>query len=280
MNSTTPMQTFLLKFIGLILNTLGLLNANLASKWALDLFSRPLKGRYKTIHPTLEAAEKRNFYFKKLTIISYRWKGEKETVLLAHGWESNSGRWKNTVNSLLKSGYSVVALDAPAHGASGGKSFNAVLYSEFIELVCAEFKPSILIGHSVGGMAISFFMKNSEYRFADKIILLGAPSGFSGIFKNYTDLMGFSSKLKRGIEARVVRKFGHPSSYFNTAKFMGEVNCKGLVIHDHNDPVIPYSDAVEIQTAFKNSTLIATNGLGHGLKGKAVINHILGFLED
>ena len=81
MNLSTPMQTFLPRFIGLILNTLGLINTKLASKWALDLFSRPLKGRYKTIHPTLEAAEKRNFHFKKLAIKTYRWKGEKETAL-------------------------------------------------------------------------------------------------------------------------------------------------------------------------------------------------------
>ena len=51
----------------------------------------------------------------------------------------------------------IVALDAPAHGTSGSKIFNAVLYSKFIEVVCKEFKPSILMGHSVGGMAISYF---------------------------------------------------------------------------------------------------------------------------
>lgn len=274
------MQNFLPRFIGSILNVIGYLNLKIASKWALDLFSRPLKGRYKTNLPILVSAEQSVLYFEQLPISTYMWPGKKGTVLLAHGWESNSGRWKNVVHALQKSGYAVVALDAPAHGASGSTSFNAVLYSKFIEVVCKKFKPSVLIGHSVGGMAISFFMKNSGYQLASKLIFLGAPAGFPGIFKNYTDLMGFNTRVRRGIEERVVDKFGQPSAYFNTAQFMSKIDCKGLIIHDQRDPVIPYSDAIEIQTAFRNSSLITTNGLGHGLKGKLVINHILHFLKD
>lgn len=273
------MNAFLPKLIGFFLNILGYLNLNLASKWALDLFSRPLKGRYKTSHPILETAEKNILFFNQIPITTYMWPGEKETVLLAHGWESNSGRWKNIINSLQKLGYTVITLDAPAHGASGSKSFNAVLYSKFITVVCKKFSPSILIGHSVGGMAISFFIKNSGYKLAKKLIFLGAPAGFPGIFKNYTDLMGFNSRMKRGIELRVIKKFNHPSSYFNTADFIREIDCMGLLIHDENDPVIPHKDAVEIHSAFKNSSLITTNGLGHGLKGKLVTKYIIDFLE-
>jgi pimeloyl-ACP methyl ester carboxylesterase len=92
--------------------------------------------------------------------------------------------------------------------------------------------------------------------------------------------MGFNSRVRRGIEERVVRKFGQPSAYFNTAQFMSKIDCDGLIIHDQNDNVIPYTDAVEIQAAFKNSALITTNGLGHGLKGKLIIQYILDFLED
>jgi hypothetical protein len=43
--------------------------------------------------------------------------------------------------------------------------------------------------------------------------------------------------------------------------------------------VIPFSDAIEIQSAFKNSKMISTKGLGHGLKGKIVIENIISFLE-
>ena len=71
-----------------------------------------------------------------------------------HGWESNSGRWKNIIQRLQQEQYNIVALDAPAHGASGSSSFNAILYSKFITVVSKNFKPNFFIGHSVGGMAI------------------------------------------------------------------------------------------------------------------------------
>lgn len=274
------MMTILPKIIGFVLNLISFLNLNLASKWALDLFSKPMKGRFKTTHPTLNKSEQSILYHKDLAIQVYHWKGRKETILLAHGWESNSGRWKNTILKLQKLDYNIVALDAPAHGSSGGTAFNAILYSEFIDVVCSKFEPTVLIGHSVGGMALSFFLKNSAYHKAEKLIILGAPAGFPGIFKNYSDLMGYNKRLRGGIESTIIRTFGKPSSYFNTANFLQKITtCKGLVIHDESDPIIPYSDAQEIASAHQNSVLITTKGLGHGLKGQQVVRAIVDFLE-
>ena len=53
-----------------------------------------------------------------------------------------------------------------------------------------------------------------------------------------------------------------------------------LIIHDKNDPVIPYSDALEIKSSLKNCELFTTNGLGHGLKSKIVIETISKFIEE
>jgi pimeloyl-ACP methyl ester carboxylesterase len=274
------MNEFIPKFVGQCLNFLSFFNTSLASKWALNLFSTPLKGRLKTPHPTLEKAKKEVLYYNNIPIQTYLWKGEKETVLLVHGWESNSGRWKNIIERLCQKKYNIIALDAPAHGASGSSSFNAVLYSEFIAVVAKRFKPKFLIGHSVGGMAISFFIKNNDYTFGKKVVFLGVPSGFPGILNNYTKLMGYNTKISEGLELYIQRKFGQPSMYFNTSHFINNINAKGLIIHDENDPIIPFSDAVEIQSALKNSKLITTKGLGHGLKGKQVIGNIIDFLED
>lgn len=273
------MNEFIPKFVGQCLNFLSFFNTSLASKWALNLFSTPLKGRLKTPHPTLEKAKKEMFYYNNIPIQTYHWEGIKETVLLVHGWESNSGRWKNIIQRLQQEQYNIVALDAPAHGASGGSSFNAILYSKFITVVSKNFKPNFFIGHSVGGMAISFFIKNNNYTFGDKVVFLGVPSGFPGILNNYIKLMGYNTKISKGLELCIQKKFRQPSSYFNTSHFINNINAKGLIIHDENDPVIPFSDAIEIQSAFKNSKMISTKGLGHGLKGKIVIENIISFLE-
>ncbi|MGC6525404.1 MAG: alpha/beta hydrolase [Flavobacteriaceae bacterium] len=274
------MKEIIPKFVGQCLNFLSVFNTSLASKLALNLFSIPLKGRLKVPHPTLEKATKEVFYYNHIPIQTYHWQGKKETVLLVHGWESNSGRWKNIIQRLQQEEYNIVALDAPAHGASGSSSFNAILYSKFITVVSKNFKPKFFIGHSVGGMAISFFIKNNNYTFSEKVVFLGVPSGFPGILNNYIKLMGYNSKIAEGLELCIQRKFNQPSTYFNTSHFIKHMDSKGLIIHDENDPVIPFSDAIEIQSNFKNSRLVSTKGLGHGLKGKQVIEHIIDFLKD
>ena len=224
-------------------------------------------------------ATKKIFFLKNLKIATYQWKGTGDTILLVHGWHSNSGRWKNTIAKLIERDYNIVALDAPAHGASGSKIFNAVLYAQFVEVVCNKFNPSILIGHSVGGMAISYFLKSSNNYKINKLVFLGVPAGFPAIFKNYIDLMGYNEKVRAGMEVIIQKRFGMSSSHFNTAIFVKEIKVECLLIHDKFDPVIPYSDALEIHNACENSQMFTTQGLGHGLKSKEVIDKIIDFIQ-
>ena len=130
------------KIIGSLINFIGIFNTSYASKLALQLFSKPRGGQ---LTPNgklfLNTATKTTLYYNDLPIQTYQWKGSKETVLLAHGWESNSNRWRNEIEQLQTEGYNVIALDGPAHGGSGSTTFNAILYSEFINVVSEKFKP-------------------------------------------------------------------------------------------------------------------------------------------
>ena len=81
-----------------------------------------------------------------MPIQTYHWKGSKETVLLAHGWESNSNRWRYEIEKLQTEGYTIIALDGPAHGGSGSATFNAILYSEFINVVSQNVQTHVFYG--------------------------------------------------------------------------------------------------------------------------------------
>lgn len=275
------MNEIIPKFVGGILNLIGVFDGAFASKLALKLFSKPRNGQL-TAHANsfLETAtSKTTLHYNNLPIQTYHWKGAKETVLLAHGWESNSGRWRHKIQRLQKEGYNIIALDGPAHGGSGSATFNAILYSEFINVVSQKFKPTAFIGHSVGGMALVVFLKKQTYQTAEKIVLLGAPAGFKGIMKRYKEMMGYSQKISKGIDKQIELKFGHPPAYFSTADFVKNITINGLLIHDKNDPVIPYQDALDIEAQFKNAKLISTEGLGHSLKGNFVSDELIKFLS-
>jgi len=275
------MKTFLIKIVGFYINLLSVFSSKYAAEQALLLFSTPRKGRVtENQSDFLDTAFKEELSYNENTIMTYRWLGNKQTVLLAHGWESNSARWKPLIKKLQNLNYNIIALDAPAHGDSNGKQFNALLYSKCINVVVKKFNPTVLVGHSVGGMATVFSYHAFQFTNIEKMILLGAPSELKDVFKRYVDMMRYNKSIENQINKIVFERFGRNIRDFSTAKFLSEVSFKGLIIHDEHDPIIPYSEAISINKSFKNSTLITTQHLGHSLKSDAVNTHIIDFIKS
>lgn len=275
------MKNLLVKFIGNYYNFLSFLSKQQAADKALHLFTKPRKGKKynEEQRDFLATAFQEECKFENHQIMTYRWLGKKSTILLVHGWESNSFRWKTLILELKKKGHTVVALDAPAHGNSGSRYFNALLYSEFINVVANRFKPEIIIGHSVGGMATSFFQNKYQPPFVQKVILLGAPSEFTDVLKRYTDMLGYNQRVTEQLNLTIIERFGDKPENFSTAKYLQTIDSKGLIIHDELDNIIPYQDALLIKNSFKNSRLITTSGLGHSLNDEIVSAHIYEFIE-
>ena len=272
---------FIIKTIGFLLNILSYISPKLASKYALKLFSTPLKGKLSTLQSDyLKTAKQKILNYEDIKIQTYQWKGNGKTILLAHGWESNSFRWKDLIELLQAKDYNIIALDAPAHGKTGSKIFNAILYAETINVAVNYFKPEVLIGHSVGGMASVFFQNKYQNQDLKKLVLLGAPSEFTNIFKNYVNLLGYNSRLEKGLNNYVLETFGYRTSHFSTANFCKTLNLNGLIIHDTKDKIIQYKEAKMIAEKFKNSKFITTTGYGHGLRNKVVYNHVLEFIDS
>ena len=267
------------KLIGLFINIVGIFSSKLAARMALFLFTTPLKGKINEQQSDfLDTAFREELTFNKLPIMTYRWLGKKETVLLAHGWESNSARWQKLITSLKQRDFEIIALDAPAHGRSGSNRFNAIIYSEFIKVVIDRFQPSIIIGHSVGGMASAYYQFKYQKEAIEKIILLGAPSEFKDVLMRYTTLLGYSKRVTKHLSLIFTERFNTIPEDFSTAKHVEKITTKGLIIHDKKDPVIPFSDAELINNKYKNSKLISTEGFGHSLATEEVSDHILEFL--
>ena len=276
------MKKLIVKVIGGYYNFISYLSKNEAADKALYLFTKPRNGRKLSEEQRefLGTAFQEEYKYGKHRIMTYRWLGDKPTILLAHGWESNSYRWKNIIHELRKRGHNVIALDAPAHGNSGSRFFNAVLYSEFINVVAKRFQPEIIIGHSVGGMATVFSQNKYQLDSVKKLILLGAPSEFTDVLKRYTDMLGYNQRITKQLNLTIIERFGDKPENFSTAKYLESINTKGLIIHDEQDDIIPYSDALLLKNSFKNSTLITTQGLGHSLNHESVSNHIYDFIEN
>lgn len=275
------MKNLIVKVVGGYYNIISYLSRKKAANSALYLFTRPRNGRKLTEEQRefLETAFQEEFKYGKHTIMTYRWLGSKSTILLVHGWESNACRWKNLIHELKKKGHNVIALDAPGHGHSGSRFFNALLYSEFINVVANRFQPEIIIAHSVGGMATAFFQNKYQLNCVKKMVLLGAPSEFTDVLKRYTDMLGYNQRITKQLNLTIIDRFGDKPENFSTARYLETIDSKGLIIHDELDTIIPYSDALLIKNSFKNSKLITTKGLGHSLNDATVADHIYDFID-
>ncbi|MCK8479965.1 alpha/beta hydrolase [Psychroserpens algicola] len=274
------MKQFLTKFIGGFINFISLFSPSAAGKMAISLFSRPRRIKLKELEKDfLMTAFIEDVQYEHLNIMTYRWLGKKETVLLAHGWESNSYRWKPLIEKLNALDYNVIALDAPAHGRSSGKVFNAIIYSECINVVAKKFNANIIVGHSVGGMAAAFFQQKHQLPSIHKLILLGAPSNFVGVFGRYIEMMSYNKRVADAMNAIVLERFNQEPDYFNAARLSEHIEAHGLIIHDELDKIIPYGDAEDFDNFYKNAKLVTTKGYGHGLKSDEVHDHILDFIK-
>lgn len=274
------MSTYLPKLISLGINLLSYMSPRYAAKLAVLLFSTPRAADLtdEGIH-YLKTAKQKDLTYNDFSVRTYHWNGSKDTVLLVHGWDSNSFRWKDLIELLKQENYNIISIDAPAHGASGSKIFNAPLYSECISVAVKTFKPQLVIGHSIGATACIIAQENHKLPSIEKIVLLGAPSNLAISVGNYVNMMGYNGKVSNAINQHYLKHFNHLPEYYCVENFFHNIQAKGLIIHDKKDRIISYKEALDIKRQYKNSELIKTIGLGHRLKSDIVYHHILDFLK-
>ena len=272
-------KQLIIKVLGKYINGLALFSPQKAAVKAYQIFCTPRAGKLREKDLTFLNTATRwvDLECEGNKIQCYEWEGAGEKVLLAHGWESNSARWKNLVKSLQKAGFHIIAMDAPAHGGSGSTTFQALKYAQFMAKVVAHFQPQNMVGHSVGGYATLYFLTHNEHT-VQKAVVLGAPSDLSLIMKNYKNLMGYSDRVMNAIDDIFLKKFGHKVAYFKTYNFVKDLKVKGLIIHGKDDLVCVFSEGEVVQKNWEGSEFVETEGLGHGYQDKKVYHKIRNWL--
>lgn len=267
---------------GFGLNALSLINGNLCGRYGFWLFCKPVRLKLSDFQRKyLLEAEDFSVQQNEETIKGYRWgKGEKK-ILLMHGWQSHTFRWKRTIDMLVKEGYSVYAFDAPGHGMSGGKFLNLILYKDAMRLLFEKADGfDGVIGHSLGGLTTLYALKHDEKIKVEKVILMGVPGEVHEFITFYGNFAGLTKRTLKQVRNYFLEYTGHLPEYFSAQNFAEDLSAKGLIIHDVEDADAPYHHAVSINKAWKNSTLLTTKGEGHALKSDKVLEDIHQFLKN
>lgn len=82
---------------------------------------------------------------------------ERSPIVLVHGAWSDARTWANVVPVLTEAGHRVLAIDLPGHGHDPTPAGNVSLadYGKRVAEVLKDTGRAVLVGHSMGGMAIS-----------------------------------------------------------------------------------------------------------------------------
>ncbi|NKI33176.1 alpha/beta fold hydrolase [Croceivirga thetidis] len=213
-------------------------------------------------------------------IQSYHWSGKKGPILLMHGWESNTFRWRNFINMLRAKDFEIFAFDAPSHGYSSGKKLHVPLYAEATQHVLEAYRPKWVVAHSVGGMTINYTHFLNPDTTVEKVVTIGSPSEFSQFMDSYQKIVPFNNKVRMAMDSYLKEWLGFHFKEFSSARFVSNSTKKGLLFHDKYDLQVPYTESVRVHENWEGSELRLTEGLGHSMHQKQVNEDIISFLES
>ncbi len=275
------MKRLITKTIGASLNTLAHIAPAKTARLGFELFCRPQRLPVNSKQKAFfETAIKEVFIYKGNDIQTYRWGAGDKKVLLLHGWQSHTYRWKLYIELLSKE-YTVYSLDAPGHGLSGGKLLNVPLYSEVIEEHIARIGGvDTIITHSLGGFATFYTFYRNPALPVGKLVTLASPGEAQEFFDFFRKTLQLSKKSERLVVSYFEKTFEKTPDFFSAPAFASALKIPGLIIHDEDDRETPFYHAERIHKAWKNSRLIKTKGYGHNLKAPAVIDEVIKFVAD
>jgi len=249
------------------LGILGSFSTDLAARAALDRFLKPRfrKVRSKTL-PIFKDAQKGALDLNGHRVVHYHWQGRfNRSILLAHGWESDAGTFGPMIEYLLEQGWSVWALDAPAHGQSGSSRVNLLLYAHILGHFLRNHEDvHASVGHSFGGMALAFANDKGAERPFPSTVIIGSALELRQSLAPFIQLLGMKPPVVRALYHRIEQLSGQPVPYYSIDRMLSSTSTPFLVIHDKRDRVCPISDLEPlIEKAPANVRFHITNGLGH-----------------
>lgn len=259
---------------------MALFSPQSAAKKAFDIFCTIRKGRVLPNQaPFLDDAKFTVEEVMEQRIQTYRWPGKKETVLLLHGWESNTHRWRNLIKKLREYDFDIIAFDAPAHGYSTGEMLHVPLYAHSLRHVLNKFEPTLVVAHSMGGMTILYDHYINPESSVEKIVTVGSPCEFEGFMHHYQNLLKFNNRVWKAMDKRLKIWFDYHFHEFSSARFVAENTIKGLLFHDKFDKQVAYTESVKVHEHWRGSQLVITEGLGHSMHQDEVNDQIISFLK-
>ncbi len=200
---------------------------------------------------------------KKVT--GYKWnRHHRPEVLLVHGWGGGGASLGAFIKPLRSAGFNVISFDGLAHGVSEGEETNLLEHSEVVTALMKRHRDIYaVIGHSFGGSAAVLALARHSIK-CPKLVALASPVCMDGVLERFCKPFGIPRKVRKQMEKLAFQRYGLPFRQLNLDLWINSIiNTRILWIHDRDDQVVPFEDALYLKRHSPELDLVETNNLGH-----------------
>ena len=248
------------------LRVLAVISPRRAAALAFDLFCTPFRRSDGSEPPVFKKATRLPLRVDGLEVAGYCWnRGQRKRILIVHGFESSALNFAFYINALVESGFEVIGVDAPAHGASAGRQITLPLYVRCIEaLVAVTGPPAAAMAHSFGGLALMHYLETAPVANTCRTALLAPATETLSAVKSLFRLLHLSEALRPAFD-EVSRQRGYkPYDYYSIRRILTNIHPPVLWVHDEEDEITPLADVRPlIAEAPANIEFMLTRGWGH-----------------
>ena len=251
----------------------------LAAHAGTRLFFAPRKKRQPAFR--LPGMEVDSFEVNGKRVPLYRF-GAGKPVLLVHGWESSVARLQDLIGALMDAGYQVVTFDMPAHGQSTARNTDLIEVSAVIKHLARQHGPfEAGIAHSFGGTCLANAIR--ERIEVKRLVLFAVPVSATMMIDVFTEFLQLRGEARARFRACVANRL-EPLNVvedLDARRTISTTGLPGLIIHDVNDVIVPFANAVQLKQAHDSMRLIATSGLSHNavIRDEAAIRACVEFVQ-
>lgn len=266
--------------LGRALGAIARLDPSAASRLAQKVYSTP--PRLPTPDRELDvlaSAHKFRFRSGKHELVAWSW-GDGPTVFCLHGWGGRASQFHAFVEPLVAAGFSVVAVDAPAHGASPGKRASLADFANALEALVRWTGPAhAVIAHSMGAAAAVVALEKGVK--IGRVVLIAPPADATRYLDAFAERLELSATVKHDLESRLARPLGVGWDELSLVDAAARMSVPGLIALDRQDAQVPFEQVKEIAQRWPGGETVVTEGLGHFriLRAAAVLEAVVEFVR-
>lgn len=283
---STTGRTLFLRVLQTAFAAANVLSPQLAAAGATRLFlstrRHPVPARDRTYLQDAERVDLAGLAVDPGPLAAWVWGREgAPAVVLLHGWEGRGSQLGAFAAPLVAAGFRVVAVDAPGHGDSPGRSSSLVAIADALRRVGERYGPLAgVIAHSAGTVGAVHAV--SRGLAVDRLVCVAPGVDLEGYVLNFARMLGLSTEVSRAVKLRIERHVGVTMGELDPRRAAASLRIPLLVIHDRADREAPFAGGEELARSWPGARLLATEGLGHTriLWDEKVVSAATAFLQE